>query len=525
VAVDSLALQKIDPATGLPAGTVALLDPTTGLPVDAVADLNSQMGLPAVVAKSVSVVDSATGLPASAAEPELKAAIKTPPPVPQPEVATAINPFSTFSLNIADVSFRLAEASLNQGQMPDPGSIRSEEFINAFDYRDPEPAPGMPVAFMYDRARSPFAHNRDLLRFSIKTAAAGRQQGCPLNLVLLLDNSGSMERADRVSILREALRVLADQLRPEDKISLITFSRTARLWAAGIPGDKAASIRERVSELTPEGGTNLEEAMNLAYQTALQQYLAGGINRIVMLTDGAANLGDVNPEQLKAKVEAHRKQGIALDCFGIGWEGYNDDLLEALARNGDGRYGFLNSPEETAIEFAGKLAGALHVAASDVKVQVEFNPARVTSYRQVGYAKHQLTKEQFRDNTVDAAEIGAAEAGNALYVVETNPQGAGPVATVRVRFKVPGTADYKEHEWMVPYAGNAVSLEQSSPAMRLTSSAAAFSEWLAGNPYAGEVNPDQLLNLLRGVKEVYSPDARPQKLEWMIRQAKSLSGK
>jgi secreted protein with Ig-like and vWFA domain len=343
--------------------------------------------------------------------------------------------------------------------------------------------------------------------------------------VLLLDNSGSMERADRVNILREALRVLADQLRPEDKISLITFSRTARLWAAGVPGNQAGTIRERVSQLTPEGGTNLEEAMNLAYQTALQQYLAGGINRIVLLTDGAANLGNVDPEQLKAKVETHRKQGIALDCFGIGWEGYNDDLLENLARNGDGRYGFLNTPEETATEFAGKLAGALHVAASDVKVQVEFNPARVTSYRQVGYAKHQLTKEQFRDNTVDAAEMGAAESGNALYVIETNPQGAGPVATVRVRFKVPGTADYKEHEWMVPYTGNAISLEQANPAMRLTAAAAAFSEWLAGNPYAGEVSPDSLLNLLRGVKEVYGPDARPQKLEWMVRQAKSISGK
>src|SRR5438067_2020453 len=112
--------------------------------------------------------------------------------------------------------------------------------------------------------------------------------------------------------------------------------------------------------------------------------------------------------------------GIALDCFGIGWEGYNDDLLENLSRNGDGRYGFVNTPEAAATEFAGQLAGALHVAASDVKVQVEFNPRRVTTYRQIGYAKHQLTKEQFRDNTVDAAEIGAAESGNALYVIESN---------------------------------------------------------------------------------------------------------
>src|SRR6185503_16193571 len=189
--------------------------------------------------------------------------------------------------------------------------------------------------------------------------------------------------------------------------------------------------------------------------------------------DGAANLGDVNPAVLKQKVEAQRKQGIALDCFGVGWEGYNDDLLEQLSRNGDGRYGFINSAAEAATEFAGQLAGALRVAASDVKVQVEFNPKRVTSYRQIGYAKHQLKKEQFRDNTVDAAEIGAAEAGNALYVVQIDPRGEGPLATVRVRYKVPGTSQYHEKEWPVPYTGAPKALDQSPPAMRLATTASA----------------------------------------------------
>jgi Mg-chelatase subunit ChlD/anti-sigma factor RsiW len=446
-------------------------------------------------------------------------------PIPQPEVQTSDNAFSTFSLNVSDVSFKLAAASLEKGQMPDAASVRSEEFINAFDYRDPEPAAGAPVAFAWERARYPFAHNRDLLRFSLKTAAAGRQAGRPLNIVLLLDNSGSMERADRVQIIREALRVLASQLQPQDKLSVITFARTARLFADGVSGDKAGEIAEQVSGLTPEGGTNLEDAMNLAYQTAARHYLANGINRVVLLTDGAANLGDVEPDSLKQKVEAQRKQGIALDCFGIGWEGFNDDLLEVLSRNGDGRYGFINSPEEAATEFAGQLAGALKVAASDMKVQVEFNPKRVTSYRQIGYAKHQLTKEQFRDNTVDAAEIAAQEAGNALYTVEVNPAGEGPLCTVRVRYKIPGTTDYREHAWDVPFSGNAVSLEQASPAMRLAASASAFSEWLAASPFAGEVTPDRLLGYLSGVPEIYGADARPKKLEWMIRQAKSLAGK
>jgi Mg-chelatase subunit ChlD/uncharacterized protein involved in exopolysaccharide biosynthesis len=447
-----------------------------------------------------------------------------PLPIPQPEIQTSENTFSTFSLNVSDVAFKLAAASLEKGQMPEPAGIRSEEFINAFDYRDPEAPAGVPVAFAWERARYPYAQNRDLLRFSIKTAAQGRQAGRPLNLVLLMDNSGSMERSDRVAIIREALKVLASQLQPQDKLSVITFARTAQLRFDGVPGNQAAQVAEDIGGLTPEGGTNIEEAMNLAYQTALRHYLANGINRVVLLTDGAANLGNVEPESLKQKVEANRKQGVALDCFGIGWEGLNDDLLETLSRNGDGRYGFINSPEEAATEFAGQLAGALNVAASDVKVQVEFNPARVTAYRQIGYAKHQLTKEQFRDNTVDAAEIAAQEAGNALYVIEVNPAGQGPLGTVRVRFKVPGTFDYREHEWSVPFNGNAVALEQATPAMRLAATASAFSEWLATSPYATEVTPDTLLSYLSGVPEVYGVDGRPKKLEWMIRQAKSLAG-
>jgi Mg-chelatase subunit ChlD/LysM repeat protein/type II secretory pathway pseudopilin PulG len=446
-------------------------------------------------------------------------------PIPQPEVLARENAFSTFSLNVSDVSYKLAAASLERGRLPDAASIRSEEFINAFDYRDPEAAPGQPLAFASERARYPFAHNRDLLRFSVKTAAAGRQAGRALNLVLLLDTSGSMERADRVAIVREALRVLVTQLQPADTVSVVTFARTARLWADGVPGDKAGETLERVGGITPDGGTNLEEAMRLAYETAHRHYLAQGVNRVVLLTDGAANLGNVNPATLKQKVEAQRRQGIALDCFGIGWEDFDDNMLEQLSGNGDGRYAFINSPEEAGTEFAAKLAGALQVAAQDVKVQVEFNPQRVTSWRQIGYAKHQLTKEQFRDNSVIAAEIAAQEAGNALYTVETKPDGIGPIATVYVRYRIPGTQDVRERSWIVDYPGTAPALEQSSPAMRLAATASAFSEWLAASPFAQEVTPDELLKDLSGVPQIYGADQRPAKLETMIREAKSISGK
>jgi Mg-chelatase subunit ChlD len=511
---DKLAkVESIQRLTPLPAPAAAPPPSSAGTPSDAIRGLAAASPPPASAAYPGDRLDAPLPRPA------------LPAPVPQAEVLTRTNAFTTFSLNVSDVAFRLAAASLQNGLMPEPASMRSEEFINAFDYRDPEPAPGAPIGFAWERASDPFAHNRDLLRFSIKTAAQGRQAGRPLNLVLLLDKSGSMERADRVEIISRALDVLAAQLQPQDTLSVVVFARTARLFVDGVPGGQAGHIAKDLRALTPEGGTNLEEAMKLAYAAALRHYLANGENRVVLMTDGAANLGNVDPRALKQNVETNRKQGIALDCFGVGWDGYNDDLLETLSRAGNGRYGFINTPEEAATEFAAKLAGALRVAAADVKVQVEFNPNRVTSYRQIGYAKDQLKKEDFRDNNVRAAQIGVAESGNALFAVEINPAGEGPLGTVHVRFRVPGTSDYQEHEWTVPYTGSAVPLEKTGPAMRLAASAAAFCEWLASSPYAAEVTPDRLLSCLNGVPQVYGADDRPARLVWMIRQAKSISGK
>ncbi len=450
---------------------------------------------------------------------------RSPATEPQPEISTAENAFSTFSLNVSDVSFKLAAASLEKGILPELASIRSEEFINAFHYRDPEPVPGVPVGFTWERARNPFAQDRDILRFAVRTAAEGREAGHPLNIVLLLDNSGSMERADRVRIVREAVGVLGRLLHPQDRISVVTFSRTPRLWIDGLAGDHAGELADRVGTLTPEGGTNLEEALELGYRTASRHFLSRGGNRVVLLTDGAANLGDVRASTLKAKVEAWRRRGIALDCFGIGWEGLNDDLLEVLSRNGDGRYGFINSAEDASTGFADQLAGALRVAAADVKVQVEFNPQRVSVWRQIGYARHQLTKAQFRDNTVDAAELAAAESGNALYVVQTDAAGNGPIATVRVRHRDPVTGIYREQEWPVPYTGPAVAMERAPVGLRLASCAAAFSEWLAQSPYAAAATPDVLIRQLEGIPQAYAPDPTPLKLEAMLGQARSISRK
>ena len=443
---------------------------------------------------------------------------------PRPETVTAENNFSTFSLNVSDVSFKTTLASLQAGKLPEPGNVRSEEFLNALEYRDPMPRAGEPMAFHWERSRSPFTHDRDIIRFAVRTAALGRQPGRAVNLVCLLDNSGSMEREDRVSIVRQSLDVLARKLTPNDRVSLVTFSRTPELRIDGMRGGNREAFLKASTGWIPQGGTHVEKALALAYETAKKHFIVGGNNRVILLTDGAANMGNVDPYQLRKTVESHRKQGVALDCFGIGWEDYNDNLLEALSRNGDGRYGFLNEPAQAVAEFEQKLLGAFQVAASDVKVQVEWNADRVKVFRQVGYLRHQLKKEDFRNNKIDAAEISAAESGNALYVVQVNPNGEGPLGMVRVRYKVPFTSEYTEMEWSLAYEPAATPLEQASPAMRLGCVAATFAEWLAQNPYAQGVQLLDLQGLISGIPSIYGTDPRPTQLEWMIGKASILVG-
>jgi len=442
---------------------------------------------------------------------------------PKPELRAVDQPFSTFSLNVSDVSLRLAEAALKKGQWPAKATIRSEEFVNAFDYRDPLPAEGQRLAFLWERARHPFAHDREVLRFSVKAAAIGRKQAKPLNLVLLLDNSGSMERADRVALIQKSLLGLSKQLTNRDRVSLVTFARRARLRLDNLPGDKLADAVRKLGELVPEGGTNLEEALDLAYVTARKRYLPKGGNRVILLTDGAANLGELAPLSLKGKVEDQRRRGIALDCFGVGWDGYEDHMLETLSRNGDGRYAFLNDLSSVDEMFSRKLAGALRPAAADLKVQIEFNPERVELYRQVGFEKHQLKKEYFRDNSIDAAEIAAAEAGNALYVVKVNSRGKGDLGVFRIRYKEPDTGAYKEREWPLAYRREVVAFADSSSAMRLAVHAASFAEWLSESPYGTGFEFEEAEADLRVLRNEFPAEVPVERLGKMIGEARSIS--
>lgn len=435
-----------------------------------------------------------------------------------PDVAAAEQPYSTFSLHVSDVSFRLAQATLAKGELPEAERIRTEEFYNAFDYGDPSPSTGQEVACRIEQSAHPLLQQRNLVRIAMKVAATGRGAGVPLRLTILLDTSGSMEREDRAESVRRAMDALAWLLGPKDSVTLIGFARTPRLLAEAVPGDEAAKLVELVKSTPSEGGTNLEEALKLAADKALKNKAEGAQNRIVLLTDGAANLGNADPEQLGAMIEKLRRQGVAFDACGVGAAGLNDEILEALTRKGDGRYYFLDRPEDADAGFARQLAGAFRPAAENVKVQVRFNPARVGKYRLIGFEKHRLAKEDFRNDKVDAAELAAEEAGVALYAVETLPEGEGEMGEVFVRFRDAASGRMVERSWTMPYDAAARAFDQASPSMQLAGVATLLAEKLRGLPVELEALAP-VVNRLRGH---FAEDRRVGELVGMFERAREM---
>lgn len=448
---------------------------------------------------------------------------KIAPPAGFQETLAANDAFSTFSLHVSDVSFKLAFAALGRGEWPEAAKVRIEEFVNAFDYGDPMPCNGEKVACRVEQTIHPFVQQRNLLRVSMRTAAVGRASTTPLRLTFLLDNSGSMERIDRQKSVRRAFALLAQQLTPIDQVTLISFARQPRLLADKVGGTDAGKLVQLIDNLPSEGGTNIEAALQLAFEKAREQQTPNAQNRIILLTDGAVNLGNANPESLSQMVTTMRSSGIAFDAAGISAEGLNDEVLEALTRQGDGRYYLLDSFEDADVGFARQIAGALRPSAKNVKVQVEFNPKRVGRYKLLGFEKHILKKEDFRNDKVDAAEMAAAEAGVAMYRFEALPDGEGDVGSVSVRFRDLSTDQMIEHRWPIPYEADAPRADQAAPSLRIATSAALLAAKLRGEPLGESVDLQALSHLMSGLPDQDRSDQRVQQLQQMIEQARQLS--
>lgn len=441
------------------------------------------------------------------------------------ETNAAAEAFSTFSLHVSDVSFKLAASALARGEWPEAVKVRIEEFVNAFDYGDPLPGKGEKVACVVEQGIHPFLQQRNVLRLSMRTSAEGRATNTPLRLTFVLDNSGSMERIDRQQTVRRAFTLLSKQLTAIDQVTLISFSRQPRLLAENVSGTESGKLVELMEQLPSEGGTNIEAALQLAFEKASAQQTPGAQNRIVLLTDGAVNLGNANPESLSQMVESMRAAGIAFDAAGISADGLNDEVLEALTRKGDGRYYLMDSGETADDNFAQQIAGALRPSASNVKVQVEFNPKRVGQYKLLGFEKHLLKQEDFRNDAVDAAEMAAAEAGVAMYQFEARPDGEGDVGSVSVRFRDLSTGEMVEHRWPIPYEPEAARPDQATPSLRIATTAAMLAAKLKGETLGESVDLQTLSQLIDSLPSQNQSHTRVQQLKLMIEQALQMSAK
>ena len=486
----------------------------------------SQTLKPTDLPTSPAAIDEHLSKEMDAAKSEAAKAPQPPPPEPtRVELSTAKEPVSTFSLHVSDVSFRLAQAALARGEKPDPASIRPEEFYNAFDYGDPTPTTAEKISCHIEQSAHPMLQQRNLVRIAMKVPATGRGAGQPLHLTVLLDTSGSMEREDRVASVRRALEVLASLLGANDRVTLIGFAQQPRLLAEQLPGDQAAKLAEIAASTPFTGGTNMEEALKLAGELARRHRDPAAQNRIVLLTDGAANLGDADPAQLGKMIEAFRQQGLAFDACGVGTDGLDDAMLEALTRKGDGRYYVLDKPEDADAGFARQLAGAFRPAAENVKVQVRFNPARVGRYRLIGFEQHRLREEDFRNDKVDAAELAAEEAAVAVYQVEVLPQGEGELGEVFVRFRDAATGDMVERSWTMLHDPHAPVFSRATPTMQLAGTAALLAEKLGGGETADLVDLAELAPVVNGLRGHFANDRRVQELVTMFEQLRRMNGK
>ncbi|SAI57752.1 lipoprotein [Bordetella ansorpii] len=437
----------------------------------------------------------------------------------------AEQPVSTFGVDVDTGSYSNVRRLLNEGRLPPQDAVRSEAFINYFDYDYAVPEKReQPFAVTTELAPAPWNPKRQLLMVGIQGYKVAPEAIPASNLVLLIDTSGSMADKNKLPLLKAALRQLVNNLRPEDRVAIVTYAGSAGVALPSTPARDKASILAAIDGLRAAGSTNGAAGLDLAYAQAAQGFVKNGVNRILLASDGDFNVGTVDLQALKDKIGAQRKRGIALTTLGVGSGNYNDALAMQLADAGNGSYHYLDNLTEARKVLSRELSATLLTIAGDVKVQVEFNPAAVADYRLIGYEKRALAREDFNNDSVDAGEIGAGASVTALYEITpvgaeasrveplrygaaqgrempalgsgAKPRGASEVAYLRLRYKLPGQDQSKQVE-------QAVSADASAaPSVRLqrAASAAAFAQWLRGGKYLDGYTPAQIATLARGAR-------------------------
>ncbi len=435
--------------------------------------------------------------------------------VDNPFVRVDTDPRSTFSIDVDTASYALMRRHLNEGKLPPKGAVRIEEMLNYFSYEYPEPTGPHPFSVTTDVASAPWSPEHRLVRIGLKGKHVEPKDVPGTNLVFLIDVSGSMSAPNKLPLLKRAFGLLVNQLDARDSVSMVVYAGASGLVLPPTPGDRKQEILSALERLDAGGSTNGGEGIRLAYQMAKKRFVRGGINRVLLATDGDFNVGTTSESELVDLIEDKAKSGVFLSVLGLGGGNYNDSTLEKLADKGNGNYAYIDSIREARKVLVEQATGTLMTIAKDVKIQVEFNPAQVAAFRLIGYENRVLAHQDFNDDKKDAGEIGADHTVTALYEVvpaggavptikgdelkyQARPQptpaaASGELLTVKLRYKQPSGTTSQLFETAVRDGRGKI--ESANAEFRFTAAVAEFGMLLRDSPYKGKSSFQQVLSL------------------------------
>lgn len=425
-------------------------------------------------------------------------------------------PVSTFSIDVDTGSYTNVRRMISQGNLPPVNAVRIEEMINYFDYQYEVPlSQNQPFNIQTEVAQSPWSEQHVLLKIGLKGFQPEAKQRPAANLVFLLDVSGSMHSPDKLPLLKKSLVLLTRQLNADDKVSIVVYAGASGVVLEPTNGNQSLKIEMALDALQAGGSTNGKAGIQLAYQLAEKAYIADGINRIMLATDGDFNVGTLNVEALKELIEQKRQTGISLTTLGFGTGNYNDHLMEQLADTGNGHYAYIDTLKEARKVLVEELSASLLTIAKDVKIQIEFNPDHVSEYRLVGYENRVLAREDFNNDKVDAGEIGAGHTVTAIYELALNQSGANRVdnlrygithekgerqaiskelAFIKFRYKAPNQNTSQLIERVIKRPASINEFEHASQDFRFASTVAHFGETLKRSKYLDELEYERIIN-------------------------------
>ncbi|KAA3608105.1 MAG: DUF3520 domain-containing protein [Planctomycetota bacterium] len=429
---------------------------------------------------------------------------------------------STFALDVDTASYPLTRSYLQQGHLPPKEAVRTEEFLNYFDYQLAAPQEE-DFAVQLDAFPSPFGHRDDvrMLRVALKAREVSRADRKPLSLVFVIDSSGSMADGNRLELVKRSLELLVDQLDDQDRVGIITFNSSARRVLDSTPGYERWKIREAIRQLKSGGSTNAEAGLTMGYEMSERHFREQTVNRVILCSDGVANSGETDQKRILDRVRSFSERQVDLTSIGVGMGNHNDVFLEQLANEGNGSCHYVDDFEEAKRVFLEQFTGTLQTVARDVKLQVEFGSS-VKRWRQLGYENRSLADQDFRNDAVDAGEVGAGHQIVALYELEMAAEEAGSLATVRLRWKPDGGGEVQERAFSLEASATLSRFGLAQPRLRQAAVVAQFAEvlrrsyWARGDTY--ERLQEEVGRLVRDLPS----DARVRELRDMVERARGL---